>query len=670
MTTTPAVAPAEADPPSTGSAGGADREGADREVSAARRLGTQLPHVEALDGLRGAAVAAVLVHHAGHLTGGWLGVDLFFVLSGYLITALLLQGWKDKGHVALGNFWARRVRRLGPALILLLLGVSAYAVFVAAPSELAAIRNDGLATLFEVANIRTIATGGDYWATLLRPSPLRHTWSLAIEEQLYLVWPLVVAGLLRWRRNPRAVLAVSVIGALLSAALMESLFAAGISRSRLYYGTDTRAAAMFLGATLASARVVLGPQRWAATRSARHIGGVIGAVALAVAWWRLDGSSGLAYQLLPLIGVAGALVVASVADRRHPGPVGRVLDLPPLPALGRISYGVYLYHWPIFLVLDQERTGLDGWLLTGARIAVTVAVAAASYRFIEEPIRMRRWLDGRQARAAVAGLAALAVIALVASTLGATPNLDGPPGFMNESSVPGAPTVLLAGDSVPLLLGVELAKQKDDLGVSVVNRSAPGCHLLAELGPIRGTEGDVREDVNDCAEGAFYRKAVNDFRPDASVVLFGEFPNQAVQLNGTWTMPCDEAYLEALRLELDDLVGDLRSGGGPVILLTAPGTSISWVLERVPPGMPERVACTNQVLYDLAEDTPGVSVIDLASYICPPKEACKTEIDGSDLREDGLHFKGPGARAVNNWLIPQVIAIADAARSQPRPGGD
>jgi len=655
VTTAPAVAPAEAEPPGDGEAD-----------PVTRRLGTQLPHVEALDGLRGAAVAAVLFHHAGHLTGGWLGVDLFFVLSGYLITALLIQGWKDRGSVALGNFWARRVRRLGPALILLLLGVSAYAVFVATPTELQSIRNDGLATLFEVANIRTIAAGGDYWATLLRPSPLRHTWSLAIEEQLYLIWPLVVAGVLRWRRNPRAVLVVSVIGALASAALMESLFAAGISRSRLYYGTDTRAAAVFLGATLASARVVLGPRRWAATRPARHAAGVVAALALAVAWWRLDGSSGLAYQLLPLIGVAGALVVASVADRRHPGPVGRILNVPGLPALGRISYGVYLYHWPIFLVLDHERTGLDGWVLTAVRIAATVAVAAASYHYVEEPIRTRRWFAGRTGRAAVVAGAAIAVIALFASTLGAssTGDLGGPPGFMDQSSVPGAPVVVLAGDSVPLLLGAELAKQKDDLGVSVVNRSAPGCHLLAGLGPIRGTEGDVRDDVSDCADGDFYRKVVNDFHPDASVVLFGEFPNQAVEINGDWTMPCDEAYLSALRLELDDLVGDLRSDGAPVILLTAPGTSLSWVLDSVEPGMPERVACTNQVLYDLADATPGVSVIDLASYICPPGEACKTEIDGVDLREDGLHFKGPGARAVNNWLIPQVTAIAQTARSQ------
>lgn len=675
MTTTPSTDPVGADPATTSDLGtdpGTEPGAHAPAASSTRRLGPQLPHVEALDGLRGAAVAAVLFHHAGHLTGGWLGVDLFFVLSGYLITALLIAGWKDRGSVALGNFWARRVRRLGPALILLLLGVAAYAALVATPSELLNIRSDGLATLFEVANIRTIAAGGDYWATMLRPSPLRHTWSLAIEEQLYLIWPLVVAGVLRWRRSPRAVLVVSVVGAFFSAALMELLLASDISRSRLYYGTDTRAAAVFLGAVVASGRVTMGPARWAATRSVRHGAGVVAALALAITWWRLDGSSDLAYQLLPLIGVAGALVVASIADRRHPGPVGALLNLAPLPQIGRISYGVYLYHWPIFLVLDEARTGLDGWVLTGVRIGVTVAVAAASYHYVEEPIRMRRRLTGRRGRAAVPAAMALVIIALVASTLGAVKPDTGSAsaaGPLDQSSVPGAPVMLLAGDSVPLLLGAELSTQKDELGVSIANRAQPGCHLLADVGPIRGTEGNVRTDVADCAAAGSYRKNVEQFRPDVSVVFFGEFPNQAVEIGGRWTMPCEQDYLDATRSRLDALVADLQATGAPVVLLTAPGTSLSWVLERVEPGMPERVACTNQQLRDIAADTPGVSVIDLAGYICPPGKACRTEIDGVDLREDGLHFTGDGARAVNNWLIPQVTAIARAARSERQSGG-
>lgn len=665
MTTAEAPAPADAGGEGKGE-GGPAGPGEDRPLEPGPK-GTRLPHVTALDGLRGAAVAAVLLHHAGHLTGGWLGVDLFFVLSGYLITALLIQGWKDTDHIALGNFWVRRIRRLGPALIVLLLGVSAYAALVATPAELANIRADGLATLFEVANIHTIAAGGDYWATVLRPSPLRHTWSLAIEEQLYLVWPLVVAGVLRWRRSPKAVLVVAVGAAIGSAALMEALFAAGISRSRLYYGTDTRAAAVMLGASLAAARVVLGPQRWAATRQARHVVGVVAALALAVAWVRLDGSSDLAYQLLPLIGLAAMAVVASVADRRHPGPVGRVLGVRPLVGLGLISYGVYLYHWPIYLVLDQGRTGLDGWALTGVRVAATVAVAAVSYRFIEGPIRNRQILTGRQGRAAVAGGMALAIIALMSTTLGASKPVEDIRGDtgIDRSNVPGAPTVLLAGDSVPLLLGVNIGDQVDALGVTVINRASPGCHLLASLGPVRGVEGNVRDDVSDCAGNGVYRQSVERFDPDVSVVMFGEFPNEAVQLDGRWSMPCEPRYLEALRGRLDALVDDLRATDKPVVLVTAPGSSLSWVLERVKPGMAERVACSNDVLRDIARDTPNVHVVDLASYVCPPGKDCRTEIDGVNLREDGLHFVDEGADLINAWLMPQVKAIAQAPPDTP-----
>ena len=626
------------------------------------RDGPRLPHVEALDGLRGAAIGAVLLHHAGHLEGGWLGVDLFFVLSGYLITALLLAGWRRDGRVELRGFWARRVRRLGPALVLTLVGVGIYAATVALPAEQRSIRGDGIATLLEVANWRTILTGGDYWAAQLRPSPLRHTWSLSIEEQLYLIWPLIVAFVAARWRQARAVLLVAAALAAASMAAMVGLELLGASRGRLYYGTDTRASAVLLGAALAAARVVLGPERWATTRSARHAAGVVAGLALVAGWVLLDGSSSAPYRgLLPLAGVAGAVVVASVADRRHPGPIGVVAAFAPLAALGRISYGAYLYHWPLYLVLDEARTGLDGWALTAVRIGATIALAAASYHLIEAPIRQGRWLTGRPGRAAVPAGAAICVIALVAGTLGAAPApsvLTSVEGRIDRAADPDAPVVLLAGDSVPLLLGTELTLQRDELGVSVLNRAVPGCHLLASLGPIRGIEGDVRTDVADCAADGQYRRDVERFEPDASILLFGEFPNQAVELGGRWTMPCAPDYLEAMRERLGRVVDDLRAGGGPVVLVTAPGTTLSWVLERVEPGMAERVACSNALLADVAASRPGVSVVDLASFVCPPGERCLERIDGADLRPDGLHFQDEGAAAVNRWLVPRALAAA------------
>ena len=152
-----------------------------------------LGHLPALDGLRGAAVAAVLLYHGGYLKGGYLGVDLFFVLSGFLITSLLLSEHRGTGRVNLLEFWRRRARRLLPALFLLLAGVALYATVWARPIDLGGIRSSGLGAVFYVANWQQILHGTNYWDISLSPSPLQHVWSLAIEEQFYLVWPLAVA---------------------------------------------------------------------------------------------------------------------------------------------------------------------------------------------------------------------------------------------------------------------------------------------------------------------------------------------------------------------------------------------------------------------------------------------------------------------------------------------
>ena len=161
--------------------------------------GERIRYLPALDGLRAFAVLAVLGYHGGlgWLSGGFLGVDAFFVLSGFLITTLLLSEWGHRNRIALSAFWARRARRLLPALFLMLLGVALYAAFAAAPNELATIRGDALSSLLYVANWHFIFSHQSYFAQFTTPSPLRHMWSLAIEEQFYLVWPLIVYGVLR-----------------------------------------------------------------------------------------------------------------------------------------------------------------------------------------------------------------------------------------------------------------------------------------------------------------------------------------------------------------------------------------------------------------------------------------------------------------------------------------
>lgn len=618
-------------------------------------------HVPALDGVRGVALAAVLLYHAGRLRGGYLGVDLFFVLSGYLITTLLLLGWRADRRVDLRRFWARRVRRLLPALVMVLVAVGIFAAVVALPVERRDIRWDGLATLGYVANWRTILAGGDYWHSALAPSPLQHTWSLAIEEQFYVLWPIVVAGVLAWRRSAEAVLAVAAGLAALSVALVLGLHVAGASDSRLYLGTDTRIAAILFGATYAAIRFRTGPARSPTHRSVLEIAGVAGAAILALAWLRLDGSSPLLYTGgLTGCSLAGAAVVAATAERR-PLLVGRVLGVAPLRALGIISYGAYLWHWPIYLVLTESRTGLGGWPLAGLRIVVTLVVAAASWALVEQPIRAGA-VRGRQARAAVPAAAACACIALLAGTIGARAVKPVIPAALNvragyqRAHDPNAATLLVAGDSVPLLLALNLAKQRDELHVSLLTRAVPGCDLLASVGPIRGVEGTVRHDVADCSGGATYRDAVQRFRPQVAMLMFGEFPNESVEVTGRWVKPCDPDWLALYEARISEVVRDLRSAGSTVVLATAPGSDTGFILDRVAPGMARRVACVNDVYRRIADREPGVSLVDLARFICPAGQQCLVRGPGGEnLRPDGLHFDGDGARYVNRWLIPRVL---------------
>ena len=356
-----------------------------------------IPHVPALDGLRGIAVAGVLLFHAGRLTGGYLGVDLFFVISGFLITSLLLAETRAACSIGLGSFWARRARRLLPALGGVLVGVALYAVVFAEASELGRIRGYGVATIGYVANWRSILARQDYWALFQAPSPLEHTWSLAIEEQFYLVWPLVFVGLLVWwkRDTPEAVLVTALMGAAASTAIMFALYDSG-NPSRVYFGTDARATGVLLGAALAAALVVRHPARSRVGRLSIQVAGVVGVVVLAVAWTRLDGQSPRLYRGgFALCAVAAVAVIAAVTRPRS-GLMARAMSFGPLCLLGIISYGVYLWHWPVYITLNSARTGVSGWPLFLIQLVVTLVIATASFVWLEQPIRegvfsARRW---------------------------------------------------------------------------------------------------------------------------------------------------------------------------------------------------------------------------------------------------------------------------------------
>ncbi|MGE3619741.1 MAG: acyltransferase family protein [Acidimicrobiia bacterium] len=360
--------------------------------------GRTLRHLPGLDGLRAISVLAVLAYHldlaGGRARGGYLGVEVFFVVSGYLITGLLLAERAATGHIDVAAFWRRRARRLLPAVVVVVVATCAYGAAFARP-DLAAFRGDAVASLLYVQNWWAIVSDQSYFAVFGRPSPLRHLWSLAIEEQFYLLWPILFAVGVRLLGR-RVTLGFTVAAALASVWWMAA-HADVAALERAYYGADTRAFSLLVGAAMA---FLWRPGRRFVDHRGRNRPRAIDLVALAGLvglLWQFDHRSEYDPWTFPwgLLWIDALTVVLIVASATVGSRVGRFLGLRPLTAIGRRSYSLYLWHWPVFAF---TRPGLDipltGFWADAARITGAIVLAEASYRLVEQPFR-----DGRaQAR--------------------------------------------------------------------------------------------------------------------------------------------------------------------------------------------------------------------------------------------------------------------------------
>ncbi len=363
-----------------------------------------LPYLPGVDGLRALAVLAVLLYHSQlpWMAGGFLGVDVFFVISGYLITSLLLAEWRQRGRIDLPAFWLRRARRLLPALFLLI-GVTLGLAIALLPDEVAGLRSDAAAAMGYVTNWYLVFSHKSYFEIMGRPSLFRHLWSLAVEEQFYILWPPIFAFLM-WLWRPRYVLMAVLAGALASTVLMALQYRPEGDPSRVYYGTDTRGVGLLAGAALAFLWAPGRLGRWA-SRARVILLDVVGLAALgglAYFFVRLDGFQPLLYRGgFALVALTSAVLIAvTVHPHAH---LGRVLDRQPLRWLGLRSYGVYLWHWPVFMVTrPQLDVPIDGLPLLALRLAITLVVAEISYRLVEMPIRTgvlrRAWKALREAQ--------------------------------------------------------------------------------------------------------------------------------------------------------------------------------------------------------------------------------------------------------------------------------
>jgi peptidoglycan/LPS O-acetylase OafA/YrhL len=349
-------------------------------------------YMPGLDGLRALAVLAVIAYHEqlGWAPGGLLGVGVFFTLSGYLITDLLLGQWVRSGGLNLGDFWLRRARRLLPALFVMLAAVTAW-VTVMSPARLASLRGAVAGAATYSSNWYYIYTHNSYFARFAPPGPFDHLWSLAVEEQFYLVWPWVLLlgvyflrgrkpGAVRWLALPTLALAAA------SAVAMLMLYHPGYDPTRIYEGSDTRACGLLVGAALA----MVWPSRRAArtalwTRVALDGAGFAGLAVIGVMIWRVGQYSAFTYQGgLVLLSVATAGTVAAVA---YPGSlVGVMLGWKPLRWIGVRSYGIYLWHYPV-IILTSPANSAEDLPRAALQVAASIGLAALSWHFVEEPIR-------------------------------------------------------------------------------------------------------------------------------------------------------------------------------------------------------------------------------------------------------------------------------------------
>ncbi len=703
--------------------------------AAARGRTITFGFVPALDGLRALSVLGVMLYHGGapFLSGGFLTIDVFFVLSGFLITSLLLGEWAKRLTIRLGQFWARRARRLLPALLVMLVGVAIYAKVFATPGEFANLRLDSLSTLFYVSNWHFIVSGGNYFAMTAQPSPLEHMWSLSIEEQFYIVWPPVALFMLHLGRKLRPerrlwpIFATAVIGAIASAIDMRLLYSGPASVMRVYEGTDTRAQDILVGAALA-----IGMAMWAHRRPAERpiparalvpgrsgrahpATGTAGAIPprphrrdlhrrrgpslrLIEAWeitsppvrlllqvlgwsallggiflWtQLTVPTGFMFEggyFLFALGVAAVIFCAVTAQTAS---LSRALGNPVFRYVGKISYGTYLWHFPLFALLDSARLHLYGYPLLTVRIAVTLVVATASFYLVEEPIRrgqmrsLTEWKAWPMTSAACLGVVAITVAATLPSTAEAAD-----PVRMAGAEYSGPPVkVAIFGDSVAWRLAFAMlaSQPQNDYDVNLYNGAIIGCGVLRS--PEYRAHGVPDPMTAQCNPStpksgrwpAQWQGDLNQFRPNVVVLLAGRWEVEDRLIGGRWLHIGDPAFDKDLKASLEQAVDVATSTGALMVMMTSPcfdsgeqANGQSW-----PEDSATRLAAYNEMVRKVAAGHPAtVQVDDFGAQLCPGG-VYTTSFDGIQVRDgDGVHIV-PTA-AAGQWLdarvLPDVIRV-------------
>ncbi|MEO6628644.1 MAG: acyltransferase family protein [Aquihabitans sp.] len=667
-----------------------------------RRSNAYRPHI---DGLRTVAVYLVVAFHAGvdRLAGGFIGVDVFFVLSGYLVTQLLLRDLDRRGTIALGSFYARRARRLLPAAAVALVATALVVAVLGAPSGWADARDGVRAASLYVANWFFIARATDYFASNVAANPVLHYWSLSVEEQFYLLWPALLLGLHRVLRGSRRALQVAVVvGAV--ASLSAALSLSGSNLPRAYYGTDTRAYQLLAGVLLALAPGI--------TRRAHRL---LGDRGLSIA--AMLGLGGLAVSATSFVSLGpvqrglAATVIAVVViigiDGAPRGLVARLLSLPPLPYLGRISYGTYLWHWPIIVVVAAQLDLSTPEVLVVGMVGAT-AMASLSYQVLEQPVLSWVWLDRRRALVIGTGLVSSLLVGLVVApailnrepstgravaapvgqrqvTAGAALDWEG---ARNDIAQPttcdgknptkcvvvdgSGPTMLLLGDSHAQMLIPTLVAAARNLDLKFAVATRPQCAWFV------GLASAIAGEPCDNAKDDWYGPVLDKLNPDIVVLAHQLFddartPNILASSAG-WVKYGEPGYDKAIATHTDQTIAALRRKGRSIVIVepipqpvptenplscladTGNPTACRYVSPSGP-GPEERYDRSLDKAYD------DIFSLDLDRLVCPYLPICDPVVGGQIVMRDQTHLTASFATSLGGAFADYLLAAGVVKRS-------
>lgn len=664
-----------------------------------------------LDGVRAVSVIAVLFYHAGFswMHGGFFGVEVFFVVSGFLITSLLIEEHDRHGRVDLGQFWLRRARRLLPALVMVLVATGVWAALFGTAQHRSDLRRDYPWSIFYAANWGQIAGGSQYYGNL---SPLRHLWSLAVEEQWYLIWPLCFLALMAMRTRQadrgRALLGAAVIVMITTWWMARPAELIDDRINLLYLSTITRSSGLLLGA---GAAFLWRPWR-SARRSAGSAGSVLdaaGAVAAAVLLWSF-GSAVLTDRAvyrwqLALVSIASLVVVLVVV---HPASrlVRAVFSWQPLVEVGKRSYGIYLWSWPVSVAVKATNGSVPRFV---AAMAITAVVAELSYRYVETPVRrgaLGRWFAAARthdwkvtamsgAVTCVALLVPLTMFytsverydpaaggedvefsldAATATTLDAAAATTAAPGTVDPAAStatsppvtsvaapPATPAVLprkvaIVGDSMAHSLAINLPSGIEST-FTITDGSVEGCSVYDD-GSVRSSrDGFSRSFANCTGWAGEWASAAS--ASEVALVVLGAWDVFDVEVDGQLvtfgTAAADQRFLAQLQVGIDAL----HAAGVHVALLEVAcmrpqdvdGAGVPALPER---GDDQRVAHLNELLRQAAAADP-----ERVTFVAGPTQWCADETIATDLgyRWDGVHVYKPGAKLIYETITAALLAI-------------